>query len=279
MRHSHKKKKGNRKREKSEKSSICSRLVKHICQAPKMDFLQIVDPQSLAQASVLHVSIELVVVAVSAVMFGVCLRIVPEKLVPRSKTKRAESNVTTSDNHPKSTAAALPHAAPKTVTTAHKAVPAAAPVVKTAAPSATSKVDNTLDDVLDSFFEDEDLLDEALLDTATPSAEPSTSCKPKSPMEKTASSLAVKTSSPTKAKDDTFSKELAAKMTKGLQGKTAVSAPGAFTAESKTHAPPEATDSAAAADQKLDDALDAYLAEQQLLDEAILDSAVQEAQH
>lgn len=123
------------------------------------------------------------------------------------------------------------------------------------------------------------MLDEALLDTATPSAEPSTSCKPKSPVEKVALSLAVKTSSPTKAKDDTFSKELAEKMTKGLQGKTAVSAPGAFTAESKTHAPPEATDSAAAADQKLDDALDAYLAEQQLLDEAILDSALQEAQH
>lgn len=266
-----------------------------------MDFLQLVDPTSFAAASAVRVLIELVVAAVFAVALGVGLRVVPEKLVSRAKTTRADGTSAAKPARVTTAATITPAAArvPKSASakaapvleastsaatapkTAPKAAPAAVPAKKPAASTATatsaaaSKADNTLDDVLDSFFEDEDLLDEALLDTAAPTTEapaapkqePPTA-KPNSPTAKPAVSTAS-TAPRAQQKNDAFSKELAAKMTKGLQGKTpAAPAPKPTTMES-----------AATADRELDDALDAYLAEEQLLDEAILDSAVQEAQH
>jgi hypothetical protein len=228
-----------------------------------MDFFRIVDTQALAPSSALRVLVELTVVAVCAVALGVCLRLVPEMLVPHSKPTRPTTSVVRPVTH---TAQAPPAAAATPLRQA-----ATAPAVS-AAPPVASKADHTLDDVLDSFFEDEDLLEAALLDTTAPVTAPVTVASKPHP------STAKAAAPPAPSKGDVFSKELAAKMTKNLQGKTSV-APPTTPQKPAAPAPQKATDAAATADEKLDDALDAYLAEEQLLDEAILDSAVQEAQH
>ncbi|KPI82623.1 hypothetical protein ABL78_8367 [Leptomonas seymouri] len=233
-----------------------------------MDFLQIVDSKSLVTVSAMRVLAELAVTAISAVVFGVCLRIVPEKLVTRSTATRPSiaAPKTVPSARPR-TATAEPKAGAAVKTALPSALSTAVPAASTAAaaPASAAKADSTLDDVLDSFFKDESLLDEALLDAAAPTSKPVVATKPN-----TLKSKAM----PTPTQSEAFSKELAAKMTRQLQPTSTSSQPAKAGA-----APHKPEDAAAAAERKLDDALDAYLAEEQLLDEAILDSALQAAHH
>lgn len=256
-----------------------------------MEFFQIVQPGTLAAASAPHVAVELALTVAFAVLLGVCVRVVPERLVPRAKTASrhdAPRKAATARAETAKTAAApaapapRPQPAPASAASKTPAAPAqpaakAAPSAARLAPVASAAAQRTLDDALDSFFQNEDLLDEALLDattgapvdiegTAAPTPPPA--AKPSAP------------SSPKRTDD--FSKELAAKMTKGLQSKARPAAPGAAPpSPNQRSAPAKAATKAAPASKstevELDDVLDAYMAEQQLLDEAMLDSVLQSA--
>ncbi|KAG5508617.1 hypothetical protein GH5_06870 [Leishmania sp. Ghana 2012 LV757] len=226
-----------------------------------MDFLQVVDPVTLMPVFYTHVALELAASVACTVLLGVCLHVLPERLVRRSKAARvkvpreAVAEVATPASRPavpmESPTLALP--APSSSATAPKKTdPAPSPAI----------AESTLDGALESFFEEESLLDEALLDTVVPSAPPGEEAPP-------AGSTRVKVAQPSTNEAVEFSRELAAKMTKGLQCKArpATVAP-----------PPEAVSGSPAknktAEKQLEDALDAYMAEEELLNEAMLDSAV-----
>ncbi|CAG9573677.1 conserved hypothetical protein [Leishmania major strain Friedlin] len=237
-----------------------------------MEFFQVVDPVTLAPASYAHVALQLALAVACAVLLGVCLHVLPERLVCVSKTARAKvprealANAATPAsklsvaNTPSSLAAA---SATPSFSAAAPVGTAPKPQAKAAAPAASAAVaESTLHDVLEAFFEEETLLDEALLDATAPSALPEKETAP-------ANRTPGKPTQPPLKKTGDFSPGLAAKMTQRLQ----VEACPASTASSPQVAskPPERNNTA---ERELEDALDAYMEEEQLLDEAILDSAV-----
>ncbi|KAG5479533.1 hypothetical protein LSCM1_04802 [Leishmania martiniquensis] len=229
-----------------------------------MEFFQVVDPVTLAPLPYTHVALELAVSVVCAVLLGVCLHVLPGRLVHRSK---AASLKVPREALAEVTAPASGRTAPKKLPTSvsldpsPSATASKAPTKTDQAPSA-AVADSTLDSALESFFEEESLLKEALVDTAVPSALPEDGTRPAGQAR-----MQIAQSSPKESSE--FSKELAAKMTKGLQRKArpASAAPPPMTAP----IPPVKKETA---DKKLEDALDAYMAEEELLNEVMLDSAL-----
>ncbi|AYU77926.1 conserved hypothetical protein [Leishmania infantum JPCM5] len=240
-----------------------------------MEFFQVVDPVTLAPASYAYVALQLALAVACAVLLGVCLHVLPERLVRCCKTARPKvprealaKAVTPASklsvaNKPSSSAAA----------SATPSFSAAAPVgtapkaqAKATAPAASAAVaDSTLDDALEAFFDEEILLDEALLDATAPSALPEEETAP-------TNRTPGKPTRPPPKKTGDFSTALAAKMAKGLRIKACPASTASLPqAQSK---PPERNDTA---EKELEDALDAYMEEEQLLDEAMLDSAVDAA--
>ncbi|KAG5508279.1 hypothetical protein JKF63_05535 [Porcisia hertigi] len=239
-----------------------------------MEFFQVVDPVTLEPTSWAHVALELVLTVACAVLLGACLQVLPEKLVRRSKmvrakvpgafTKEAAIPATKPAVSPKSPISGP--ATPATTATALSTTPAKTPSPK-ATPAHTSVVAaSTLNDVLESFFEGESLLDEALLDATAPFALPN---------EGTPTAKPTPLRDPKRISNGTsaFSKELSSRMTTGLHSQ---SHPAALVPPLKgTSKPAGAHDTM---EKNLEDVLDAYMAEEQLLDEAMLDSALEAAQ-
>ncbi|CBZ25508.1 conserved hypothetical protein [Leishmania mexicana MHOM/GT/2001/U1103] len=230
-----------------------------------MEFFQVVDPVTLEPASYAHVALELAFAVACAVLLGVCLHVLPERLVRCSKTARAKV--------PREALAKAATPVSKPSVANRPSSSAAAPVATTPKAQAKATVsvasvavaENTLNDVLEAFFEGETLLDEALLDATAPSVLPEEETSPANPMP-------GKPTEPPLKKTADFSTDLAAKMAKGLQ----IQACPARTASSPQAASkPHETKNTA--EKELEDALDAYMEEQQLLDEAMLDSAVEAA--
>ncbi|CAC9487134.1 conserved hypothetical protein [Leishmania infantum JPCM5] len=236
-----------------------------------MEFFQVVDPVTLAPASYAYVALQLALAVACAVLLGVCLHVLPERLVRCCKTARPK--VPREALAKAVTPASKLSVANKPSSSATPSFSAAAPVgtapkaqAKATAPAASAAVaDSTLDDALEAFFDEEILLDEALLDATAPSALPEEETAP-------TNRTPGKPTQPPPKKTGDFSTALAAKMAKGLRIKACPASTASLPqAQSK---PPERNDTA---EKELEDALDAYMEEEQLLDEAMLDSAVDAA--
>ncbi|GET87706.1 unspecified product [Leishmania tarentolae] len=238
-----------------------------------MEFFQAVDPVTLVPASYAQVALELLFAVVFTVLLGVCLQVLPEKLVCCSKTGRskvprdavakasAPASKSSTTNKPSSSASpalsfsagAPPARAPKTLAKAVVPAPSAA------------LAESTLDDVLDAFFEGETLLDEALVDATVLSA-------PAEEETPGTHSISAKSTPPPLKNMSDFSRGLAVKRTKGPQRQ----ASGGTTA-SLVHAASKPCATKDKSERELEDALDAYMEGERLLDEAMLDSAVEAA--
>nr|CAJ2473173.1 unnamed protein product [Leishmania braziliensis] len=235
----------------------------------KMEFFHVVDPVTLAPVSYARVALELALAVVCTVLLGACLQVLPERLLRYSQTARAK--VPREAVAVGAAAAATKPAMLKKLSTTASATPSpsstAPPAPPKTAPSAppAALAERTLDDVLESFFEGESLLTEALIDATAHSSTPTEETPP-------ANTTAGKPTQPSPPKTSDFSSDLAAKMTRGLQSQARLA----------TAAPPpkrasKLQETGDTADKRLEDALDAYMEEEQLLDEAVLDSALEAA--
>lgn len=208
-----------------------------------MDFFHVVSPSTLQYTSAIGVGVQLIVLLLLSVFAGVALQTLPSWWVRWGKPKGA--------SHSSWPARATTVAKSSPATKVVPQPPCRAdpqPPSKTE-PQPPNKADQTLDDVLDAFFDDEDVLDEALIDAAVPPSA-AAAVKQQDDSEKNRSGNA--------------DRALAARMTRHLQSTSQASAKGR----------PEAAGPAPGVTDQLDAVLDAYMKEDELLEEAILDSAV-----
>lgn len=231
-----------------------------------MDYFNIVDPVQLLSAPVWWAVLELALVLLGAILLGTGLRCLPSVLAER---------------HCKPRAAPLPPVKPAAVPAPKDTKPAPPPqvvhkpVAEPEAPAAkkeqavsahSPEVEKTLDDALGKFFEEEALLNDALLD-----AVPAAATAPPHP---------VRTSPPplVKATEDS-EKALAQRMMRSLAGNTKPQRPveKAVKATAPRASETRPTRTVNDVDATLEAALEHFLEDEAILDDAILDAALEDA--
>lgn len=265
-----------------------------------MDFFQTVD-NDLQTHSPLFTAAQLLLAMGAALMVGLALLHMPRLVVLLSAKRSPPVRSANTTKSPKSTTTEPPVTSPAVAT--GKAAAAAmktstVPAAEAATPPAKRPEDGgahaeeergnagthragtggrgLLDDVLDDFFEKDRILDEALLDTTARTETQSlkaTSTDLPSRTEQKAPAAGTTNKTDSAGSGDGIDRDLARKMGKGLvpssQSKKKPAAPHVMSSEPRSSKPPTIV-----AEKDLDELLDDFMAEENLLDEAVLDSVV-----